>query len=205
MPLSGCGVAGAAFGGFTVKFGSLRAAAICGAMTAFASLAAYPAAASTFNYSVSYGINSATITGDIQTNCDNCTLSAANVLSWFFNSSNDLSISSADPGAFVFISGSPSLVASPTSLVFNGGSSNSFIEFCGDAGCETFAIFEDFQGGVLAYLGTVDAQDNFEFPQTPVQVATLSSTPLPSALPLFASGLGALGLLARRRKRKNAA
>jgi hypothetical protein len=32
-----------------------------------------------------------------------------------------------------------------------------------------------------------------------------TTTPLPAALPLFASGLGALGLLARRRKRKNAA
>jgi hypothetical protein len=30
-----------------------------------------------------------------------------------------------------------------------------------------------------------------------------STTPLPTALPLFVSGLGALGLLARRRKRKN--
>jgi hypothetical protein len=33
----------------------------------------------------------------------------------------------------------------------------------------------------------------------------LGSTPLPAALPLFASGLGALGLLGSRRKRKNAA
>ena len=32
-----------------------------------------------------------------------------------------------------------------------------------------------------------------------------SATPLPAALPLFATGLGALGLLGRRRKRKNAA
>lgn len=32
-----------------------------------------------------------------------------------------------------------------------------------------------------------------------------STTPLPAALPLFASGLGVLGLLARRRKRKSAA
>jgi hypothetical protein len=34
---------------------------------------------------------------------------------------------------------------------------------------------------------------------------TLSSTPLPAALPLFAGGLGALGLLGGRRKRKGAA
>lgn len=35
--------------------------------------------------------------------------------------------------------------------------------------------------------------------------ADIASTPLPAALPLFAGGLGTLGLLARRRKRKNAA
>src|ERR1017187_6008048 len=33
----------------------------------------------------------------------------------------------------------------------------------------------------------------------------LQGTPLPAALPLFAGGLGVMGLLARRRKRKNAA
>ena len=32
-----------------------------------------------------------------------------------------------------------------------------------------------------------------------------AATPLPAALPLFATGLGALGLLGWRRKRKNAA
>jgi len=36
-------------------------------------------------------------------------------------------------------------------------------------------------------------------------VLTVSETPLPAALPLFASGLGALGLLGWRRKRKHAA
>jgi len=35
--------------------------------------------------------------------------------------------------------------------------------------------------------------------------STLGATPLPAALPLFATGLGALGLLARRRKRKSVA
>jgi hypothetical protein len=35
--------------------------------------------------------------------------------------------------------------------------------------------------------------------------AILTTTPLPATLPLFAGGLGAMGLLGRRRKRKNAA
>jgi hypothetical protein len=34
---------------------------------------------------------------------------------------------------------------------------------------------------------------------------TINATPIPAALPLFASGLGVMGFLARRRKRKNAA
>ena len=37
-----------------------------------------------------------------------------------------------------------------------------------------------------------------------VTVTAVSATPLPAALPLFASGLGALGLFGWRRKRKNA-
>ena len=36
-------------------------------------------------------------------------------------------------------------------------------------------------------------------------VAAISQTPLPAALPLFATGLGVLGLLGWRRKRKAAA
>jgi hypothetical protein len=38
-----------------------------------------------------------------------------------------------------------------------------------------------------------------------VTVTELTTTPLPAALPLFATGLGAMGLLGWRRKRKNAA
>jgi hypothetical protein len=34
-----------------------------------------------------------------------------------------------------------------------------------------------------------------------VEIAAVSATPLPAALPLFATGLGALGLLGWRRKR----
>jgi len=37
------------------------------------------------------------------------------------------------------------------------------------------------------------------------QISFSASTPLPAALPLFASGLGVMGFLARRRKRKSAA
>jgi hypothetical protein len=59
---------------------------------------------------------------------------------------------------------------------------------------------QTFEFGYLTLsnvIGAVSSFDNLSI--------TVDSTPLPAALPLFATGLGALGLLARRRKRKLAA
>ena len=65
--------------------------------------------------------------------------------------------------------------------------------------------------------GSFDSDQQFfiELPSDDVQYVVLygtttatgrdATTPIPGALPLFATGLGALGLLARRRKRKVAA
>jgi hypothetical protein len=44
-----------------------------------------------------------------------------------------------------------------------------------------------------------------EFPFLAIDNASLTTTPLPAALPMFASGLGALGLLRWRKKRKSVA
>jgi hypothetical protein len=51
---------------------------------------------------------------------------------------------------------------------------------------------------------------NYQFYTTPlstgsITVTPVTATPLPAALPLFATGVGALGLFGWRRKRKNAA
>jgi len=52
-----------------------------------------------------------------------------------------------------------------------------------------------------------DPSSNFSFADAHLTVTNpdLSTTPLPATLPLFATGLGALGLLGWRRKRKNVA
>jgi hypothetical protein len=75
-----------------------------------------------------------------------------------------------------------------------------------------FVTFADANTNKLNLTGTVFTfqEDGADFPQFYVSGLAYDttggggqgSTPIPGALPLFASGLGALGLIAQRRKRK---
>jgi hypothetical protein len=60
---------------------------------------------------------------------------------------------------------------------------------------------QQVNGSFATGVVTTFAADHLEFPPD----ITNATTPLPAALPLFATGLGALGLLGWRRKRKGAA
>ncbi len=98
------------------------------------------------------------------------------------------------------------------------GSGNTFN---GSGGCSltpsayTHSIVTGYGGGhsgsyTFSPVSAVDLSTGFIFDNgTPVsiteQISETPATPLPAALPLFATGLGAMGLLGWRRKRKNAA
>jgi len=63
---------------------------------------------------------------------------------------------------------------------------------------DAFTVFETGQEQTVQNpFGVSDLTVSFR--------SDLEATPIPAALPLFATGLGALGLLGRRRKRKQAA
>jgi hypothetical protein len=64
-----------------------------------------------------------------------------------------------------------------------------------------------FQGGAaLMFSGPIVAFDDpVIVGEWDITIREETATPLPAALPLFASGLGVVGLLLRRRKRKAAA
>lgn len=88
----------------------------------------------------------------------------------------------------------------PSGTAVNGGpiGSNVALAFLIDPlnPAIAYAFFKDsWQGG--------DA--DFDDMVVEIQIGGLDPTPLPAALPLFAAGLGVLGLLGWRRKPKNAA
>jgi len=59
----------------------------------------------------------------------------------------------------------------------------------------TFGVV--YQAGPAMGVTNTQTYDNLDF--------NLTTTPLPATLPLFASDLGAMGFISRRRKRRNPA
>ncbi len=203
-------------GGIAVKFGTLRAAAICGAgmfalISAMLIFTSIPAIATTYNYVGSpytsndnpaeFGSN---MTGTVTFNFDttgvsgtfdipggtitNLQLTSGIYTSTFFSFSD----------YFVLVNG-----AITEWNIFNETQTSPDVEL------EAFKIspFTNVFDEVVRFPGDTDfgATAFIEYTFSGgTGVWAVADTPLPAALPLFATGLGALGLLARRRKRKNA-
>jgi hypothetical protein len=94
---------------------------------------------------------------------------------------------------------------------------NTIILWTEDGAFSTYDLLTDISLTGAAVLGLIDPGVLPTFPTTlgPLQITASDptftadvsevATPLPAALPLFATGIGALGLLGWRRKRKNVA
>jgi opacity protein-like surface antigen len=167
---------------------------------------AAPASAATWD--VNFSFTGETVIGTIVTTCDNCFLQQANVSSW------SLTFSGAVTGS----ASSGPLNQSPPAIFSNvldatGGKLLYVLDPLGGNG----ALFTDFASSAQLEFGFNVSQDQIHVQDAttlhsitgtvtlPFQLATeevVSTVPLPGALPLFATGLGALGLLGWRRKRK---
>jgi hypothetical protein len=104
------------------------------------------------------------------------------------------------------------LTASPTDVNFSfapvvlSSSNRYWIELIGNS---TSSVMWSWSGDTsgTGVSGEFLANQNGVFPNSdgPYQMlvtGSIATTPLPAALPLFASGLGALGIVSWRRKRK---
>jgi hypothetical protein len=197
-------------------------------LTAVCSLG-LPANASTYDVSFSFsgyqdatpdfqppgGTNLGTInvTGTMVTTCDSCTLGVGNITSWSF-SWNGGSV----PGNAGTASGTSGGIAFTNNLSASGGVI-SFISVASGSASNFHQLpaqvnFGVFQTGIIgcgnAFNNCIELTNasgaNIVGTVTlPFAIATeevVTTTPLPAALPLFATGIGGLGLLGWRRKRK---
>jgi hypothetical protein len=162
------------------------------AMAVF-SLTTVTAQASTYtnsvNFSLSEGSVSVTVTGDIVTDCDNCTPTTLDIVSFSFLVSGSLTDSISGPSS---LSGPFVVPNSPLSV--SGGQ----VHY--DPSASGFVQFMEYTPAMVVTDQIVFGQDYID-----IQVGDRDvtfPTPIPATLPLFAGGLSAMGLLGWRRKRK---
>jgi len=182
-------------------------------------LGATRAEASTF-YSVSDSAGPLGLTGFIETDSHTGILGSADITGWSLTVSGDAggpvtvtpsnSSFSVCPGTLVSPCGAGVLTATATDLFFDFSSSqNYFIGFIdpGNVGIQYETEgWHGFGSGVFVVgVFTTDFDNQTESRAGNQIIASVSQTPLPAALPLFAGGFGVIGLIAGRRKRKAAA
>ena len=207
--------------------------AFLGLMVAAACLAGLPAYAATYTYDVDYNFTtvSGEVTGFITTSCDNCVLTASNVLSWSFTATDLTSGSSSNPGSGINASGDI-LEATPTGIFTLANQTvGGYFAFCSDianngsdcfktAGLNVDNRLEGPDQGVPSYHISWEenssaegkystdggAPDNpngpgFIFPS--IEVAAIAAPETP-AWTMMIIGFAGLGLAAHRRRRHSA-
>jgi hypothetical protein len=158
-------------------------------------LSAVPSSALTINYSLTFTPTGGSATGGTGL----LTLSepsAPTNLSINGSSSQFVSLTATVDGiAFTFAN------ANVYSLGMSGGVWNNISAMSNNTTSGSFQFYIG-TGGLTYNLQEVNVGEPGYGNITVGSAQIVSSTPLPGALPLFASGLGVMGLLVRRRKRK---
>jgi hypothetical protein len=167
-----------------------------------------PAEAATYNIDFVDGVY--TISGSITTD-GTSPVAAADISAYsldFINSGStifQLTNSNASPST-PLITGSD-LTTTSTNISFNfdddSAPGSAYFE---SSGPYSIGFYNEFSASPLTTgeieIGTPGNADILLYPTGDVVLGSVSTTPLPNALPLFATGLGLIGLIAWRRKRK---
>jgi hypothetical protein len=177
-------------------------------------LASQPASAITYNINVSEGGNS--VTGTITTNGHLGSLASTDITAW------NLTINAGLGGHLTLGNGNPTMIGSPllagtttldfarsgsAEVIFGDGFNDWLLigaVLSGTPGGE-MQFVETGGGGSANHIVSLPPEDPFAGHIGSADFTPPADTPVPTALPLFATGLGALGLIGWRRKRKQAA
>jgi hypothetical protein len=164
------------------------------------------------------------ISGTVTTDGTTGTLSASNITSWNINQTiNDVQFieNLSSSNSTLSLTGG-ALTANATELFFNFSATDdsllkfsstlvtgNSLQYCdATTACINQNGASDFSTIEWVFVAPGLGSTNGSSPQVgdiEIAAATVGTTPLPAALPLFATGLGAMGLFGWRRKRKNAA
>jgi hypothetical protein len=170
-----------------------------------------PAKASTYKVDFtipgSFGSASeAVVTGRMVTDCDSCVLRPSDFVSWSFT----INGAYAGPVHFSasFSGGSSDIRLFRTSPLFAKGGLIRYTSAFGEleffhaiSRLEADRVSIGPDGGLFAQAGCFKCAAFHMGSGAPI-AAEVAATPLPAALPLFGAGLGMIGLLGWRRKRK---
>jgi len=163
-----------------------------------------------FSFSNTLGVTPGTVTGQIYGLSDNATSAATSVVITSYPASLGSIGTPFDVLSYPLVSGVPSAVIS-NSFTVSGGQITS-VNFYVDGQCIPAAPCG--YAPIVLYLVTGSSPTAYLFgasdPVTGTSNGAVQSdsidftpTPIPAAFPLFATGLGALGLVGWRRKRKS--
>lgn len=168
-----------------------------------------PAEAATYDIDFVDGVY--TISGSMTTD-GTSPVAAADISAYslsFINSGSTvftLTNSNASPST-PLITGSD-LTTTATTISFNFGDDSAFgSAYFESSGAYSIGFYNEFSANLTTgeiEIGTPGNADILLYPTGDVVLGSVSTTPLPATLPLFATGLGALGLFGWRRKRKAA-
>ena len=196
--------------------------AFLGLLLVVAWLGSFPAFATTYTYDVDYSFGlipaDGEITGSITTSCDNCILTASNVLSWSFTASDRTSDSSSNPGSGINASGNI-LQATPMGIyTVTNATLGGFFAFCSaiaNNGSDCFSTaglnvndVKPDQAPAIWHIAleenspaegmfSTNGQGGQIFPS--IEIASLAA-PEPSVWPMIIIGFAGLGFAAHRRR-----
>jgi hypothetical protein len=186
------------------------------AVTAFAAiLTSAPSHASTLSFDFSFtntlGVTPGTVTGQIYGLSDNATSAATAVIIDSYPAILGSVATPFDILSYPLVAGNPNSVVANSFTVAGGQITN--VNFYADGQCLPSPPCG--YAPLFLYLGTGSSPSAYVFGasdpltglsngavQAESDFITFTPTPLPATLPLFATGLGALGLLGWRRKRE---
>jgi hypothetical protein len=190
------------------------------ALVAVLGVSANPAAAASINYDLDIDNGTSSIIGTITTDGTIGALAQSDLTDWSlgvkFGASSvsllgPLSGNNSTLKLFTPLSATATFLSEDFSKF--GNQSIFIIENADGSGFSAYAFGSDGPNGLSIYLpGVTDPSEGgfegepeiFEYGLAEIGSVPPAATPLPAALPLFATGLGALGLLALCRKRKSA-